>query len=124
MRKGMRNIVIFAPLKSKSFKVSAAGHGVIGRSSKWADGEIIKKAFQGAPMGVTSMIGFHNPKFCGTVSQRVRDLPEFNCVNNFVMGNGSSFTRDISVGHRVSLFIRRGCHGQNGQELTESKCGH
>ena len=33
MRKRIRNIVIFAPLKSQSFKVSAAGHGVVGGSS-------------------------------------------------------------------------------------------
>ena len=57
----MRNTVVFAPLKSKSFEVSAAGHGVVRRSSQWADGEIIQKSFQSAPMFVTSMIGFHNP---------------------------------------------------------------
>ena len=91
--------------------MSAAGHGIVGRSSQWVDGEIIKKAFKSAPMFVTSMIGFHNPKFSWPVSQRVRDFPKFNCMNNFFVGHGTSFSRDIPVGDGVILFIQRGCHG-------------
>ena len=43
--KRVRNTVIFAPLESESLEVCAAGHGIVGRSSQWADGEIIKEAF-------------------------------------------------------------------------------
>ena len=43
--KGVRNAVIFAPLEGESLEVCAAGHGIVGRSSQWADGEIIKEAF-------------------------------------------------------------------------------
>ena len=50
VRKRMRNIVIFAPLKCKGFEVSAAAHSLVRRSSQWGDGEIIQKSFQSAPM--------------------------------------------------------------------------
>ena len=45
MRKGVRNTVIFTPLKGESFEVSTAGHGIVGRSPQWADGKVIKKSF-------------------------------------------------------------------------------
>ena len=97
MRKGMRNTVIFTPLKGKSFQVSTAGHGVVGRSPQWADGEVIKKSFQGAPMFVTSMIGFHDPKFSWSICEWVSDFPKFNGMNNFFMRYSSSFSRKVSV---------------------------
>ena len=113
VRERVRNIVIFAPLKGECFQVSAAGHGVVQRGSKWADGEVMKKPFQGTPMSMTLMIGFHDPKFRRTVGQWVSNLPEFDGMNSFFMGYSSGFSRDISVGHRVGLVIRRRCHGDN-----------
>ena len=109
MRERVRNIVIFTPLKGESFQMSAAYR----RCSKWTDGEVIKKSFQCMPMSMTPMIGFHNPKFRRTVGQWVSNFPEFDGVNSFIMGYSSGLSRDISVGHRVRLAIRRRCHGNN-----------
>ena len=59
--KRVRNTVIFAPLESESLEVCAAGHGIVGRSSQWANGKIIKEAFQGTPVLMTSVVSFHYP---------------------------------------------------------------
>ena len=61
VRKGVRNTVIFTPLEGESLEVCAAGHGIIGGSPQWADGEVVKEAFKGPPALMSSMIGFYNP---------------------------------------------------------------
>ena len=45
----------------ESLEVCAAGHGIIGGSPQWADGEVVKEAFKGPPALMSSMIGFYNP---------------------------------------------------------------
>ena len=44
MGEGVRNTVIFAPLKGESLEVSAAGHGIVRRGPQWADGEIVPRS--------------------------------------------------------------------------------
>ena len=65
-----------------------------------------KKTFECAPLGVAMVICFNNPELCRTVGQRVGDLAELNGVDDLVMGYCSGSTRDITVGHRISVFFR------------------
>ena len=63
-------------------------------------------------MGVAAVIGFHDPKLCRTVGQRVSDLPKLNGVDNLVVRYSSGFPRDIAVRNRVGVFFGCRCLNQ------------
>ena len=88
--------------------MSTASHGIFWWGTQWVHRKVVQKSFQGAPVGMAAVIGFHDPKLCGAVSQRVGDLPKLDGVNNLVMRYGSSLPRNIAVRHGVGIIV--GCN--------------
>ena len=103
--------------------MSAACEGEVRRFSKGGRHEGIQVSFQGAPLDVSFMVCFNDPKFRRAIPQRLGDLSKLNSMYHFTAGNCSGCSRKIRVRGRVGIVSRCSGHGEKRKRLTGGKKG-